>query len=337
MARYVSNANRLHGVKRCVGVLVTNLGTPSAHTTKAVRLYLKEFLSDPRVIEVPRFLWWFILNFFILPYRSKRSALIYSKVWTSEGSPLLVNAKKQVVEIQNYLDKDEKQKFNVVLGMRYGQPSIADGLHALQQMHAKKIIILPLYPQYSATTTGTTFDAVANVLKNWRNIPELHMVKHYHEQPDYIEALAESIRQHWQTNQRSEKILFSFHGLPKSYFDAGDPYYCECCKTAKLVAEKLALGKEEWMVTFQSRFGPKKWLQPYTDKTLKRLVFEGVRHVSVVCPGFSSDCLETLEEINIMNREIFLSAGGESFSYIPALNDQPKHIQALTNIIRNCA
>lgn len=336
MARYVSNANRRHGVTPCMGVLVTNLGTPDAPTTQAVRRYLKEFLADPRVIEAPRFLWWFVLNGFILSYRSKRSAAVYRKIWTSEGSPLLVNAKKQVVAIQDYLDKHEQQKFHVELGMRYGQPSIADGLHALQQMHAKKIIVLPLYPQYSATTTATTFDAVANVLKTWRNIPELHIVKHYHDQPDYIEALAASIRQNWQQKQRPSKVLFSFHGLPKSYFDAGDPYYCECCKTAKLVAEKLALSKEEWMVTFQSRFGSKQWLQPYTDKTLKSLAVEGVKCIAVVCPGFSSDCLETLAEINMLNREIFLDAGGESFSYIPALNDQCKHIEALANIIRNC-
>ena len=336
MARYVSNANRRHGVTRCIGVLVTNLGTPDAPTKNAVHTYLKEFLADPRVIEAPRLLWWFILNCFILPYRSKRSALIYRKVWTSEGSPLLVNAKKQVVQIQEYFDQHGQQKFHIELGMRYGQPSIADGLHALQQMHAKKIIVLPLYPQYSATTTASTFDAVANVLKTWRNIPELHIVKHYHDQPDYIEALAASIRQDWQQNQRPEKMLFSFHGLPRSYFDSGDPYYCECCKTAKLVAEKLALDKEEWMVTFQSRFGPKQWLQPYTDKTLQRLAAEGIKNIAVICPGFSSDCLETLEEINILNRTVFLDAGGENFSYIPALNDQSKHIQALANIIANC-
>jgi len=316
-------------------VLVTNLGTPDAPTASALRRYLGEFLADPRVVEVPSFIWWFILHGFILRTRPKRSAAAYRKIWTESGSPLLAISKKQAAAIQKYLDDHSTEKFHVELAMRYGNPSIQSGLKKLQQANAQKIIILPLYPQYSASTTASTFDAVADVLKTWRNIPELHLVKHYHDTPDYIDALAESIAEHWQQTNRAEKILFSFHGIPKAYFKAGDPYYCECHKTARLVAEKLNLDEEEWMLTFQSRFGPKEWLKPYTDMTLKELALQGMKNVDVACPGFSADCLETLEEINIRYRETFLAAGGEKFTYIPALNDRPTHINALTNIILN--
>ncbi|MCK5669577.1 MAG: ferrochelatase, partial [Gammaproteobacteria bacterium] len=259
----------------------------------------------------------------------------YRKIWTESGSPLLAISKKQAAAIQKFLDDHATEKFHVELAMRYGNPSIQSGLKKLQQANAKRIIILPLYPQYSASTTASTFDAVADILKTWRNIPEIHQVKHYHDRPDYIDALAESITEHWQQTKRAEKLLFSFHGIPKAYFDAGDPYYCECHKTARLVAEKLKLDEEEWMLTFQSRFGPKEWLKPYTDITLKELASQGIKNVDVVCPGFSADCLETLEEINIRYRETFLTAGGENFIYIPALNDRPAHINALTNIILN--
>lgn len=316
-------------------MLVTNLGTPDAPTASALRRYLGEFLADPRVVEVPSFIWWFILHGFILRTRPKRSAAAYRKIWTESGSPLLAISKKQAAAIQKYLDDHSTEKFHVELAMRYGNPSIQSGLKKLQQANAQKIIILPLYPQYSASTTASTFDAVADVLKTWRNIPELHLVKHYHDTPDYIDALAESIAEHWQQTNRAEKILFSFHGIPKAYFKAGDPYYCECHKTARLVAEKLNLDEEEWMLTFQSRFGPKEWLKPYTDMTLKELALQGMKNVDVACPGFSADCLETLEEINIRYRETFLAAGGEKFTYIPALNDRPTHINALTNIILN--
>ncbi len=314
---------------------MTNLGTPDAPTASALRRYLGEFLADPRVVEVPRFIWWFFLHGFILRTRPKRSAAAYRKIWTESGSPLLAISKKQAAAIQKHLDEHTTEKFHVELAMRYGKPSIQSGLKKLQQANAKRIIILPLYPQYSASTTASTFDAVADILKTWRNIPEIHQVKHYHDRPDYIDALAESITEHWQQTNRAEKLLFSFHGIPKAYFDAGDPYYCECHKTARLVAEKLKLDEEEWMLTFQSRFGPKEWLKPYTDITLKELASQGIKNVDVVCPGFSADCLETLEEINIRYRETFLTAGGENFIYIPALNDRPAHINALTNIILN--
>lgn len=337
MSHYISNKNIKHGAIACIGVLLVNLGTPHALSQKAVKHYLREFLSDPRVIEVPRIIWWFILHFFILRYRSKYSVRAYAKIWTDAGSPLLVILKKQKDALQDYLARHTTDRFHVELAMRYGAPSIKNGLKSLQLANAKKIIVLPLYPQYSATTTGSTFDAVADVLKTWRNIPELHMIKHYHDDPAYIAAIADSINRYWQEKQRPQKILFSFHGLPQSYFDAGDPYYCECHRTAKLVAKKLALENHDWQLTFQSRFGFKPWLKPYTDKTLKKLVRSGIKDVNVICPGFSADCLETLEEINIKNRDIFIKAGGQRFDYIPALNDQVMHIAALASIIQRRA
>lgn len=337
MARYVSNPERRHGVERCIGVLIANLGTPEAPTPEAVKRYLAEFLIDPRVIEAPRLIWWLILHSFILPYRPKRSAAAYAKIWTDEGSPLLCTAKKQRQAIQHYLDEHSKDNFRVALAMRYGSPTIKDGLQTLQHANAKKIIVLPLYPQYSATTTASVFDAVADILKTWRNIPELHWIRHYHNVPAYINALVGSIRTHWQRQGRPEKILFSFHGLPRAYFDAGDPYYCECHKTAKLVATELNLKREEWLVSFQSRFGFKQWLKPYTDKTLKQLATAGSKNIHVMCPGFSADCLETLEEIDMQNKTIFLQAGGEKFSYIPALNDHSTHISMLADLIQSHA
>ncbi len=334
MVSYIGNKDFKHDAARCTGVLVTNLGTPAAPTPSALRRYLGEFLADSRVIEVPKFIWWFVLHGIILRTRPKRSAAAYRKVWTDEGSPLLSIAKKQAAAIQTCLDENVTEKIHVELAMRYGDPSIRSGLEKLRQANTGKLIILPLYPQYSASTTASTFDAVAEVLKTWREIPELHLVTHYHDADDYIDALAESITEHWQNTRRAEKLLFSFHGIPKAYFEAGDPYYCECHKTARLVAEKLNLQKEEWILTFQSRFGPKEWLQPYTDITLKELARTGTKSVDVICPGFSADCLETLEEIDMQNRNFFLEAGGENFSYIPALNDRPSHISTLANIIQ---
>jgi ferrochelatase len=335
MTNYIGNTDFKHEAGSCTGVLVTNLGTPNAPTASALRRYLGEFLADPRVVEVPRFIWWFVLHGFILRTRPKHSAAAYRKIWTESGSPLLDISKKQAAAIQKYLDDHATGKFHVELAMRYGNPSIQSGLEKLQQANAQKIIILPLYPQYSASTTASTFDAVAGILKTWRNVPELHLVKHYHDSPDYIDALTESITEHWQQTTRAEKLLFSFHGIPQAYFDAGDPYYCECHKTARLVAEKLNLDEKEWMLTFQSRFGPKEWLKPYTDITLEELAKSGIKNVDIICPGFSADCLETLEEIKIRYRETFLAAGGNKFSYIPALNERPAHISTLANIIQN--
>lgn len=334
MTKYKGNPDYKHDSPSCTGVLITNLGTPDAPTAAALRIYLAEFLSDPRVIEVPKFIWWFVLHGIILRTRPAKSAEAYEKIWTDNGSPLLDISLKQQAAIQKELAKQFKGPVTVELAMRYGNPSIQSGLEKLQQANAKRVLILPLYPQYSAATTASTFDAVADVLKTWRWLPEIRMISHYHDAPNYIDALADSINKHWQKNGKPEKLLFSFHGIPKHYFEAGDPYYCECHKTARLVAETLELNEDEWMLTFQSRFGPREWLQPYTDITLKELGANGTKHVQIICPGFSADCLETLEEIDMQNRAFFTEAGGEEYSYIPALNDSEDHIDVLCKLIQ---
>ncbi len=333
MAKYKGNPELKQDSPSCTGILITNLGTPDAATPAALRTYLAEFLSDPRVVEVPRLLWWFVLHGLILRTRPKRSAELYKKIWTEEGSPLLSTSKKQVRSIQNLLNKQFSGSVKVELAMRYGNPSIESGLEKLRAANARQLLILPLYPQYSAATTASTFDAIADVLKIWRWLPQIRMVNHYHDDDGYITAIANSIEQHWRNNSKAEKLLFSFHGLPKDYADAGDPYFDECHKTANLIAEKLNLNKDEWLITFQSRFGPREWLKPYTDKILTSLAKEGIKSVNVVCPGFSADCLETLEEINMQNRSFFTEAGGKEFSYIPALNESNEHVEALTNIV----
>lgn len=333
--KYKGNPEYKHDSPSCTGVLVTNLGTPDAPTPAALRTYLAEFLADPRVIEVPRLIWWFALHGFILRTRPKKSAGIYKKIWTEEGSPLLSISKKQAEGIQTLLNTQFSGSVKVELAMRYGNPSIESALEKLRAANARRILILPLYPQYSAATTASTFDAIADQLKQWRWLPEIRMVNNYYEDEGYIAAVANSIEQYWQNNSKVEKLLFSFHGLPKDYVDAGDPYFDECHATAKLIAEKMNLNKDEWLITFQSRFGSREWLKPYTDKTLKSLAKEGIKSVNVICPGFSADCLETLEEINMQNRGFFIEAGGEEFSYIPALNENEEHLQALSNITIN--
>ncbi|MFQ5659326.1 MAG: ferrochelatase [Gammaproteobacteria bacterium] len=337
MLKYTGNRAYRHGTAPCTGILITNLGTPEDPSPPTVRRYLAEFLSDARVIELPKPIWWLILHGFILRFRPRRAAAAYRKIWADTGSPLLDIAKKQAAAIQNLLTHRCPGPVQVTLAMRYGNPSIASALEKLRQANARRLLVLPLYPQYSATTTASTFDAVTSVLKNWRWLPELRMVSHYHDDPGHIDALAESIRAHWAQQDRADKLLYSFHGLPKRYFLAGDPYYCECRKTARLVAERLGVDDDSWEVSFQSRFGLQEWLKPYTDRLLIEWAKSGITSVDVICPGFSADCLETLEEINLQNRKRFLAAGGKRFSYIPALNDQPAHITALTDlIIKHC-
>ncbi len=320
-----------------VGILLTNLGTPDAPTTTALRAYLKEFLWDPRVVEQPRWLWWLILNGIILNTRPAKSAALYQSVWTEDGSPLMAAGKKQCKKLQQALcdsmGESSDESVHVELAMRYGKPSIQSGLEALREKNCRKIIILPLYPQYSATTTGSTFDAVADVLKTWRRVPELHLIDAYHKHPAYIEALADSVRTHWAEHGRPERLLMSFHGIPERYFKAGDSYPCQCRVTARLLREALDLDEETAQITFQSRFGKEPWVQPYTDETLKEWGKAGVKSVDVICPGFAADCLETLEEICSENRNYFLSAGGEQYRYIPALNDSTAHISALKQIV----
>jgi len=333
MSRYQGTRDFEHGAPACTGILLTNLGTPEAPTAPALRRYLAEFLWDPRVVEAPRALWWPVLHGIILRSRPRRSAHAYWKVWTEHGSPLLNIARRQAEAVQRALDDRFNGPLRVELAMRYGTPSIADGLEALRAAGARRVLVLPLYPQYAAATTASTFDAVARVLAGWRWIPELRMVTHYHDHPGYIRALADSVHDHWAAGTRPERLLFSFHGIPRECFLEGDPYHCECQKTARLVAEDLQLADGEWAVSFQSRFGPKEWLQPYTDETLKRWGGEGIKHVDVICPGFSADCLETLEEIAMQNRDFFLQAGGERYGYIPALNERPDHIAVLADLV----
>ncbi|WP_062063123.1 ferrochelatase [Cellvibrio sp. OA-2007] len=314
-----------------VGLLLTNLGTPDAPNASALRRYLREFLSDPRVIEIPRLAWMFILHCIILRVRPKKSAKLYQSVWTSEGSPLLVISKQQQQAIQVQLGDG----FSVKLGMRYGNPSIASALRELQSEGVRKIIVLPLYPQYAAPTTGSSFDAVAKELSIWRWVPELHFINNYCDQPLYIDALANSVREHIEKNGKPQKILFSYHGMPKRNLDLGDPYYCLCIKTTRLVAEKLGLNKDDYMACFQSRFGYAEWLKPYTDETLKSLPAEGIKNIAILSPAFSADCLETLEELAVENRHTFIEAGGEKYDYIPALNDRADHIEALVQLVKS--
>lgn len=333
MSRYLGEPNYQHDAPSCIGVLMVNLGTPSAPDPKSVRQYLAEFLKDPRVVEFPRLLWLAILHGVLLRIRPARVSRAYQQVWTDEGSPLLAISQLQAEKLNHQMKVRGTEKIQVKLAMRYGQPSIESALNELRKQGMRRLLVLPMYPQYSATTTASVFDEVARVLSSWRRIPEFRFIQNYHDHPAYIEVLANSIRDHWLQEQRSERLLMSFHGIPKRYCTAGDPYYCECYKTARLLAQALQLKDDEWKLTFQSRFGKEAWLQPYTDKILKEWAKHGVKSVDVVCPGFSADCLETLEEISEQSRDVFLSAGGEHFAYIPALNDRIDHINALSDLV----
>ncbi|MCI0400743.1 MAG: ferrochelatase [Gammaproteobacteria bacterium] len=333
MTQFVGDSDFTHGTQGCVGILLNNLGTPDAPTEAALRRYLGEFLSDPRVIELPGPLRWLILHGVILRTRPRRSAEAYRKIWTDSGSPLRTISQRQANALRQAVQKKFDGPFKVVLGMRYGNPSIHNALEELRQANARRLLIFPLYPQYSAATTASTFDAVASVLKTWRWLPDIRMITHYHDDEGYINAVARRIEIFWDVHGRSERLLFSFHGIPKRYFLAGDPYHCQCHKTARLVAERLQLADDTWYVAFQSRLGPREWLRPYTDETLREWGASDVKSVDIVCPGFAADCLETLEEIEIKDRKLFAHAGGKKFNYIPALNDTPEHIGALTDLI----
>ena len=334
MAKFIGNPDFKHGTKLKIGILLSNLGTPDKPQRKELRVYLKEFLSDPRVIETPKLIWQIILNGIILNTRPQKSAKNYQKVWTDEGSPLLVILNKQKNLAQDLLKK-ENLELEFAIGMRYGNPSIEKGLEELREKHCNKIIILPMYPHYCAATTGSTFDAVTNTMQKWRWVPSLRFISTYHDHPNYIKALANSIQKHWDEHGKPDKILFSYHGIPKKYFTKGDPYHCLCSKTTRLVREEMGLSEEFVMTTFQSRFGPEEWLQPYTDKTVEKLAKDKVEHLQIIAPGFSADCLETIEELDGENREIFEEHGGKKFSYIPCLNDQPDHINLIGALIKN--
>lgn len=334
MSRFHGEKNYIHGSNECTGILLINLGTPDAPTPKALRRYLAEFLSDRRVVEIPRLLWMMILYGAILPRRPAKSAALYKSVWQEGGSPLMVHSKAQAEALQKEMSIRFAGSVKIELAMRYGNPSIKQGLENLQQQGARRLLVFPLYPQYSAATSATSYDAVFDIMKTWRWMPEIRTVGQYHDNPAYIEALAKSVEQHWKDNEKGELLLMSFHGIPKRNLLLGDPYHCQCHKTGRLLAERLGLNDNEWRVTFQSRFGKAEWLQPYTDKTLEALPTEGIKKVDIVCPGFSVDCLETLEEIAVENRDNFMQAGGEQYHYIPALNAEPLHIRALADIIQ---
>jgi len=318
--------------KPVVGVLLTNLGTPDEATPAALRRYLREFLSDPRIVEMPRWLWLPILQV-ILAIRPKRSAHAYQKVWTEQGSPLLTISKQQSKVLQERMQQLYEGKVIVALGMRYGNPSLSAGLESLQKAGAQRVLVLPLYPQYSATTTASTLDKIGDVLKKWRCVPALRMVTDYHDDEAYISALSNSIQEHWRDHGQAECLLFSFHGTPEAMRIAGDPYFDQCHRTVKKLVERLQLPDKSWCLTFQSRFGRQQWLQPYTDKTLRELAQSGIHNIDVICPGFSADCLETLEETVMQNRDIYFAAGGKGYHYIGALNDRSDHVDMLAKLV----
>jgi ferrochelatase len=312
------------------GVLISNLGTPAAPTAAALRPYLREFLSDRRVVDVPRPIWWLVLNAFILPFRPGKVAHAYKAIWTEQGSPLLAIGLQQRDGLRAALG----DSIPVELGMRYGEPSIASALDALMEAGCGRVLHLPLYPQYAGATVATNHDAFFAALSRGRWMVEARTVIAYDEEPLYIEALANSVREVWQRDGEPERLLMSFHGIPQRYADEGDPYPCYCEGTAIRLAKALDLPDDRWQITYQSRFGREPWLQPYTDETLEQWGALGLASVDVICPGFSADCLETLEEIDMQNREIFEGAGGGRFRYIPALNAREDHISALAAVIR---
>lgn len=315
-------------------VLLLNLGTPAAPTPSAVRRYLAQFLSDARVIDYPRWLWWPILHGVVLRLRPRRSARAYAKIWTPQGSPLLVNT----LALAKKLGADPAiVGLRVVAAMTYGEPAIPEAIRALVKDGAQRIVVLPLFPQYSATSTAAALDAVFAALRAERRVPEIRSIADYHADSDYIAALAASVEKYWFTHGRGERLLLSFHGIPERYVDAGDPYRDQCMATANLLRERLGIADNELAITFQSRVGRERWLAPYTDATLAQFAQSGVRHVQVLCPGFAVDCLETLEEIAIRGREQFLVAGGERLDYIPALNDSAAQMRLMANLIRRHA
>ena len=314
------------------GVLLINLGTPDAPTPSAIRTYLREFLSDDRVVDLHPFLWWPILNGIILRTRPRKLAPRYAGIWTARGGPLLSIGLDQASGLAERLQAQLGAELPVVLAMRYGNPSIQAGLAALEHQGVRRVLVLPLFPQYSASTTASALDAVFDALKLRRWMPELRTVNHYHDHPAYIGALAESVRGHWQQRGRGEHLMMSFHGIPQRYFMLGDPYYCECHKTARLLAAELGLSQGQWSLSFQSRFGREEWIKPYTDARLGELAQAGVKTLDVIAPGFAADCLETLEEIADEYHELFGGLGGE-LRYVPALNASAAHLDALTALL----
>jgi len=322
-----------HGTPATTGVLLINLGTPEAPTPQAVRAYLKQFLSDPRVVEIPRLVWLPILYLFVLTRRPRQSAARYAQIWTRDGSPLRVHTERQAALLHGYLGDRLRVPLVVDCAMRYGSPSIAEKLDAMKAQGCERILLVPLYPQYSASTTATAFDEAFRALSRMRNQPAIRTVKHFHDDAGYIGALAAGVRDYWGKRGRPDVLVMSFHGVPRRTLELGDPYHCECQKTGRLLAEALALKPEQYRVTFQSRFGRAEWLKPYTAEVFTALGREKLEQVDVICPGFVADCLETLEEIAIEGKAIFARAGGGELRYIPCLNERHEWIAALTDMV----
>ena len=321
-----------HGTPRKVGVLLVNLGTPDAPTKTALRRYLKQFLSDSRVVEIPKLIWWPILNGLVLTTRPARSAAKYASIWTPQGSPLRVNTQLQAKGLTERLRASTSTPLEVVYSMRYGEPSIAQGVAELKTRNCDQILLLPLYPQYAGSTTASSMDAFFEALLTYRNVPGARVVRQYHDHPAYIEALKTRIESYWSVYGRPDMLVMSFHGVPRRTLDQGDPYHCQCHKTGRLLAEALGLQPEQYRVSFQSLFGRAEWIKPYTEPLVRQLAQEGTNRLHVVCPGFPADCLETLEEIAMEVKTVFLSSGGQEYHYIPALNDDPAWLDALTRV-----
>ncbi len=331
--KYKGTPDFEHGTGEKLGLLMVNLGTPDAPETKPVRRYLREFLSDPRIIELPRWLWMAILHGVILRVRPAKSAEAYQEVWDDNtGSPLLHISKLQAAAMQQAVQQKLSNNVVVALGMRYGSPSIDDALSELEKHNVRRLVVLPMYPQYSGTTTASVFDAVTSRLQRTRWIPETRFINQFCDRPDFIKSLANSVRESWAENGRGDLLVTSYHGIPKRYLLNGDPYHCLCHKTSRLLAEELGLSDEQIKVVFQSRVGKEEWLRPYCDETMKSLPGEGIKNIDVLSPAFSADCLETLEEIEGENCEYFMENGGERFQYIACLNDRADHIQVLTDL-----
>lgn len=325
-------------------VILVNLGTPEAATKTGVSDFLKSFLSDSRVVEAPKLLWWFVLRCIVIPLRAKKVAKAYQEIWWEEGSPIRVISERQVVSLQQKMDEEYGDSAPRIFGaVSYGNPSLKDTIRELQENKGiegvdegiEKFLIVPMYPQYSGSTTGAIYDQLADITHGTRNVPDICVIKAFYDDPGYISALAERVNCHWDQQGKGEKLLMSFHGIPQEYADKGDPYGKHCQATAEALAENLNLNPEDWAMGFQSRFGPKKWLQPYTDEHLLSWVKQGVKSVDIISPAFTADCLETLEELNIGYRDIFMTAGGENFSYIPCVNDSDLFIEFLGQLVKS--
>lgn len=334
MVKYIDNFDQQSDSNQ-FGVILANLGTPESPSTSSVRRFLRQFLSDTRVVELPKFVWWFILNGIILTVRPRRSAKAYQEIWQEGGSPLMLNSIQQAERLQQLMNAIEADNVVVRHAMRYGEPSLARVLDELTGQGIDRLLVLPMYPQYSGSTTASIFDEVGKAFAKRRFVPDIRFMHSYARRVEYIDCLERTIRQHWAANGQADCLVMSFHGLPQEVCDDGDPYQQQCMDTARLLADSLEL--ENWRCCFQSRFGPKAWLQPYAEEVIGKLPEAGFRTIDVICPGFSADCLETLEEVNIGYRELFLEAGGERFSYIPCLNDRPEHIEMLSHFVRQSA